>query len=84
MENSRIIFLVPNDNYFFSGNTFRVNGNKAINIDLPLFCDEMIRCVFNWWQTHKNNEIVKMNYEKIVKYRNDGMFPFIQGIPVIA
>ena len=85
MEHSRIIFLVPNNNYIFSGNIFgNINGQNAINIDLPLFCNEMINCALKWWETNKNNETVKKNYEKIVKYHAGGLSPFIVGVPVIA
>lgn len=85
MEHSRIIFLVPNDNYVFSGNIFsNVSGQNAINIDLLLFCNEMINCAFKWWQTNKDKEIVKANYKKIVKYHEDGIPPFIVGAPVIG
>ena len=85
MEHSRIIFLLPNNNYLFSGNLFgNINGQNAINIDLPLFCNEMIDCALKWWKMNKNNEIVKKNYEKIVKYHENGLAPFIEGSPVIA
>lgn len=85
MEHSRIIFLVPNDEYIFSGNIFRnINGQNAINIDLVSFCNEMINCALKWWQINKENEIVKTNYEKIVKYHEKGLRPFIEGVPVIG
>lgn len=84
MKLSRVIFLVPNDNIVFSGNTFNINGKKAINIDLPTFCNEMINCALKWWNENKDDAIVKNNYESIIKYYPNGFAPFIGGIPVIA
>lgn len=81
---SRIIFLVPNSNCTFIGNIFDINGEKALNIDLPTFCNEMLECVLNWWQKNKEIDIVKKNYEKIVKYYPNGLSPFIGGISIIA
>lgn len=85
IKHSRIIFLVPNDNIFCSGNVFsNCNGKNAINIDLITFCNEMIDCAFEWWQKNKSNKIVKENYEEIVKYYPNGIAPFIVGMPVIG
>ena len=84
IKHSRIIFFVPNDNYFGSGNILNINGEEAINIDLLTFCEEMINCALKWWQENKNNSIVQINYETMVKYYNNGIKPFIVGIPVIA
>ena len=85
IEHSRIIFLVPNNTFFLSGNIFKdINWDNSINIDLPMFCNEMINCATQWWEENKNNEVVKENYKTIVKYYNNGLEPFIVGIPVIA
>ena len=85
MHQLKYYFELPNSNYIFSGNTFKnINGQNAINIDLPLFCNEMVNCAFEWWEKNKNNEIIKKNYEKVVRYHAEGLAPFILGLPVIA
>lgn len=85
MTHSRIIFLVPNDKYFFGSNIFNnINGKNTINIDLVSFCNEIVDCALEWWEKNKNNEIVKKNYQKMVRYHAEGLATFIVGLPVIA
>lgn len=80
----RIIFLEPNSDFKLSGNTFNSNGEKALNIDLELFCNEILNSVLNWWNLSKDNNLVMNNYEKMIKCYSNGIPPFIVGISVIG
>lgn len=84
LEFSKIIFLEPNDMIICKGNIYECNGKKVLNIDVVSFCNEIINCTLEWWKNNKDDEIVKKNYETIVKYHVNGLEPFVVGIPIIA
>lgn len=82
---SRVIFLEPyTTSIVLSGNIMSCGNEKAVTIDLLSFCNEIITCVYTWWNQNKNNDIVKNNYSKMVKCYPNGLPPFIVGAPLIA
>jgi len=84
ISSSRVIFLEPTLGLTFKGNIFDVNGQKSLNIDLISFCNEIIDVVSKWWISKQNDDVVKINYEKMIKCYTNGIPPFIVGVPVIG
>jgi len=77
---SRILFVEPGA----SSNTFHYNiMNDALNIDLVLFCCEMVAGAREWLAVAESTEHYKANYEKFVRRYPDGLKPYIVGIPVV-
>lgn len=76
----RILFLVPNNNYTMHNNII----NDALNIDIKIFCSNMISSVRKWEQEMKNNPNFIKNYDNLIKVYPNGLPPYIGGIPVIS
>ncbi|HAS8570152.1 TPA: hypothetical protein I7778_20775 [Vibrio vulnificus] len=78
---SRIIFVEPGA----TTTTFHYNiMNDALNIDLVLFCREIIAGVRLWLSEVKDTENYQKNYENFVKRHEGGLSPFIVGVPVVG
>lgn len=76
----RIIFLEPNPNLTFHRNIF----SDALNIDLTIFCNDLISSVREWLQAMKGNSIFEENYAHFMKRNENGISPYIIGVPVIG
>lgn len=56
----------------------------ALQIFIPAFCDRVAAAVREWWEANKNNPIVQKNLPDLVRFRPQGLAPFMVGFPVIA
>lgn len=77
---SRIIFLEPTSNRIFHNNIVR----DALNIDVRIFCIDIINGVHQWLKKVESTELYKKNYDKFIKRHPDGLELYIQGISVVA
>ncbi len=81
---SKIFFLDPTGpRPLFHGNTFKMNGETAYNIEVNIFCLDMLKRVRQWSQEPKPSHF-KDNYNKFLRRYPSGLPPFIVGIPVIG
>ena len=55
-----------------------------LNLDALLFCSELGADIRNWFSTHRSTPHVARNFSNLLRYRPNGLMPFISGIPVIA
>lgn len=78
---SRILFLVPTGNGFIFHNNVI---NNALNIDINIFCRNIIKAVRDWTKKVENDENYKKNYEHLLKVYPNGLRPYIVGCPVIS
>lgn len=76
----RILFLVPNDQLFLHNNIIE----DALNIDINIFCSNIIAAVRKWEQRIKNDANFVRNYDNLIKVYPTGIPPYINGIPVIS
>lgn len=76
----RIIFLIPNNSYTMHNNII----NDALNIDIKIFCSNIISAVRKWEQEIKNDPNFIRNYDKLIKVYPNGLPPYIGGMPVIS
>lgn len=74
---SRIIFVEPGS-CVFHNNVL----NDVLNIDVEIFCHEIIMSVKAWLKEMENNENYQRNSEKSFKRYPNGLAPYIVGIPV--
>lgn len=80
-EYRRIIFVEPSA----TTNIFHCNIlNDALNLDVSVFCNDLIQSVENWLQVYENTELYKRNYERLIKRYPNGLPPYIGGVPVIS
>ena len=75
---SRIIFLEPSPNRTFHRNTI----NDAYNIDIGIFCTDIVNSVREWLETVKEDDNFIKNYKYFMKRHEYGIPPYIVGIPV--
>lgn len=78
----RIFFLYPNPNIVLHNNI--ING--VLNLDLVTFCNDMIASV-NLWNKDMiatNNLNYSKNINKLVTIHQNGISPYIVGVPVIG
>ncbi len=77
---SRIIFLEPNPNMVLHRNIM----NDAYNLDIRLFCNDLVASTREWLISVKSNHNFNANYEHFMKRHENGIPPFIVGVPVIG
>jgi hypothetical protein len=58
--------------------------NDALNIDVRLFCKDMIDSAIQWLDQVEGTALFKTNFEKFVRRYPTGLAPYIGGVPVIA
>lgn len=77
---SRIIFIEPGLPMCFHRNVL----NNAYNIDLRIFCSDVIAGVRAWLTDVQHHANFQKNYEHLMKRYPEGLPPYIVGIPVIG
>jgi hypothetical protein len=76
---SRIIFLEPSNNVFHNNVI-----NDALNIDVRLFCRDIIASASAWLTANEHTPNYGNNYPKFIQRHAGGLPPYIVGIPVIG
>lgn len=79
---SRILFVEPSEKNSIVLNNNIING--ALNIDVNIFCTDMIASVRNWLTLVKNDETFQENYSSFIKRYPNGLPPYIVGVPIIS
>ena len=78
---SRVIFVEPSA----TTNVFHCNiMNDALNIDVRIFCNDIIEGARAWLQKYEETELYKKNYGKFMSRYPNGLAPYIVGVPVIG
>jgi len=78
---SRVLFVEPTA----TTNVFHNNVmNAALNIDVRIFCSDMIEGTKKWLQKVEKTDLYKENYNKFMKRYPNGLAPYIVGVPVIG
>lgn len=76
----RIMFLEPGTGMIIH----RCIMNDALQIDISIFATDIINGVKSWLIDMKDNEYFDEHYEHFIKRHENGVAPYIVGIPVIA
>ncbi|GAB5447161.1 hypothetical protein [Gymnodinialimonas sp.] len=77
MQYARVVFTI--------GDTLHKNIlNDALNLDISLFCRDVVAAVRQWEIDKSLNLTVRRNLPLLVKYRPEGMAPYVKGAPVIS
>ena len=78
---SRILFIEP----AATTNIFHCNIlNDALNIDVRIFCNDIIEGVEKWLKEVEETELYRKNYSKFMRRYPHGLEPYINGVPVIG
>lgn len=66
-------------------NTFHNNiMNDALNIDVKIFCSDLISGAEKWLEENESTDLYKKNYDKFMRRYPNGLPPYIVGVPVIS
>ena len=77
----RILFIEPSA----TTNVFHNNVlNNALNIDVRIFCNDIISGALLWLQQHQNTPTYLQNHALYMKRYPNGLPPYIVGVPVIS
>ncbi len=78
---SRILFVEPGT----TSNVFHNNVlNDALNIDVGIFCNDVIEAANTWLQDAEETDNYKNNFSHFMQRYPAGLSPYIIGVPVIA
>lgn len=81
MQYARILFTLPNPNR----NVFHRNViNDALNLDVVIFCRDMVRAVEQWYAAKHNDPNVVANLPRLMRHHERGLAPYMVGMPLIA
>lgn len=78
---SRILFVEPSA----TTNIFHNNIlNAALNIDVRIFCNDIVSGALTWLQQNQNSQNYIQNYGKFMQRYPNGLAPYLVGVPVIG
>ena len=78
---SRILFVEPGA----SGLVLHMNIlNDALNIDVQMFCQEMVAAARNWIEQVSGTETYETNLVSFIRRHPDDLAPYIGGVAVIS
>lgn len=78
---SRVLFVEPTaTTSVFHNNVI----NDALNIDVRIFCNDIVEAAKEWLQKVEKTDLYEENYNKFMKRYPNGLAPYIVGVPVIS
>jgi hypothetical protein len=77
---SRVLFLEPGGTHILHMNVL----NDALNIDVRMFCNEMVNAAVTWRAGVQGTEPYDTNIQAFVTRYPNGLAPYIGGTPVIS
>lgn len=77
----RVIFVEPRA----TSNVFHCNIiEDALNIDVGIFCCDLVGAAEKWLDENENTDLYRKNYDRFMRRYPDGLRPYIVGVPVIS
>lgn len=77
----RVIFIEPSATTNILHNNIL---NDALNIDVKIFCNDIVSGVEKWLDENENTDLYKRNYDKFMRRYPNGLPPYIVGVSVIG
>ena len=85
MKYSKILFSIPNPKGLtLHRNQFSGRDGAALNLDLAVFCQDIIASVAEWMKATADNETVQANLTRLFTLHPHGVPPYIKGVPIIS
>ncbi len=79
---SRVLFVEPSLNdVVMHCNVF---DGTVLNLDVRIFCTDLIKSVEEWLNQVENTQQYQTNYDKFMRRYPQGLPPYIVGVPVIS
>lgn len=80
MQYERIFFTLRSRSGFFA---HKNRVDKALNLDLVMFCKDVIDSVEAWYSNKQNDLNVRMNLSHLVQYYPNGLLDFL-NLPAVG
>jgi hypothetical protein len=80
MQYARVIFTIPGHGPRLHNNIM----NDALNLDAVQFCQDVTNAVRTWYCEKSKDTNVVANLPNLMRYRTNGIEPYIVGMPVIS
>jgi len=77
----RVLFIEPSATTLIAHNNIL---NDALNIDVKIFCNDIVLSAEEWLKENQETELYKKNYDKFMRRYPNGLSPYIVGVPVIS
>lgn len=77
----RVLFVEPSTTTIIYHNNIM---NDALNIDVKIFCNDLISGAEKWLEENENTDLYKKNSDKFMRRYPNGLPPYIVGVPVIS
>ncbi|MEK7624585.1 MAG: hypothetical protein AAB404_02620 [Patescibacteria group bacterium] len=77
----RVLFVEPSTTTSVFHNNI---ANGALNIDVGIFCNDLISGAKKWLSENEETALYKKNYDKFMRRYPNGLSPYIVGVPVIS
>jgi hypothetical protein len=81
---SRIIFLGPDSNLWIHNGLIEHGDQSVLVLDLPTFCSDVIAAVNAWREAVKETANYRRNIDTMMRWRPEGIDPFIVGDRVLT
>jgi hypothetical protein len=81
MQYARVMFAVPNPRQIVLHNNI---FNDVLNLYATTFCRDVNAAVLRWFEAKRDDATVQAHLPRLVQFREQGMPPYIVGIPLIA
>jgi|SRR5450755_167870 hypothetical protein len=57
---------------------------KCLILDVETFCNDLTGAARTWWAASKDDDLVKKNFDRFVRYWPNGISPFVDGTALIG
>ncbi len=87
MTYDQVLFTLPNSNVVIDEMVSKNNGGTtltALCMDARIFCEKMVAAAHAWHAEMAADSVVAENLPNLIRLRPDGVFPHVDGVPVIA
>jgi len=76
---SRIVFTAPGP-ITFHNNIM----DDTLNLDIVTFCQDIMAAASAWLQRSEETAVVQANLAHLMRWRPDGLAPYVVGVPVLS
>lgn len=77
---SRVVFMVRANGNVYHNNIL----GDALNLDLEIFCGDVLRAVGTWLEANKLEPNVVRNSVSVVRWHRGGLAPYVSGADVLS
>ncbi len=89
---ARVFFTLRPNGSLFHRNTLKSTyglkpgetAKSALNLDLHLFCKDVVESAEAWFEQKKSDPFVQTNLANLVQFHPNGVLPYLKGVPAVG